>query len=186
MLRAMRRTADAPQRPASERTASLRAMLSSKRSAICCEQCAGLHTLRSVRFQNGPHRFEPRLAVSARRYAASNAQDCKRSAASVFQNGPHRFEPCLALSARRYAASNAQDCRRSAASGFRAHRIASQIAYALQAPFRNGSDRFEPCLALSARRYAAKNATRGIVYSIIFADRFSSHWKGTKNGAPTT
>ena len=96
------------------------------------------------------------------------------------------LEPRLAVSARRYAASNAQDCKRSAASGFRAHRIASQIAYALQAPFRNGSDRFEPCLALSARRYAAKNATRGIVYSIIFADRFSSHWKGTKNGAPTT
>ena len=96
------------------------------------------------------------------------------------------LEPRLAVSARRYAASNAQDCRRSAASGFRAHRIASQIAYALQAPFRNGPDRFELCLAVSAWRYAAKNATRGIVYSIIFADRFSSHWKGTKNGAPTT
>ena len=152
MLRAMRRTADAPQRPHQERTGSPRAMLSIKRSAICCELGAGLHTLRSVRFRKGPHRFEPRLALSARRYAVSNAQDCTRSAAS----------------------------------GFRAHRIASQIAYALQAPFRNGSDRFEPCLALSARRYAAKNATRGIVYSIIFADRFSSHWKGTKNGAPTT
>ena len=122
MLRATRRTAHAPQRPFSKRTASLRATLSIKRSAICCGQCAGLHTLRSVRFQSGPDRFEPRLAVSARRYAASNAQDCTRSAAS----------------------------------GFRAHRIASQIAYALQAPFRNGPDRFELCLAVSAWRYAAK------------------------------
>ena len=127
MLRAMRRTANAPQRPFSERTASLRAMLSIKRSAICCEQCAGLQTLRSVRIKSGPD----------------------------------RLEPCLALSARRYAASNAQDCRRSAASGFRAHRIASQIAYALQAPFRSGPDRFEPCLALSAWRYAAKKCNPG-------------------------
>ena len=64
-------------------TRSLRALLSCKRSAICCEQCAGLHTLRSVRIKSGPHRFEPCLALSARRYAASNAQDCRRSAASA-------------------------------------------------------------------------------------------------------
>ena len=56
MLRAMRRTASAPQRPFSERTGSLRAMLSIKRSAICCEQCAGLQTLRSVRIKIGPDR----------------------------------------------------------------------------------------------------------------------------------
>ena len=186
MLRARRRTAHAPQRPFSKRTASLRATLSIKRSAICCEQCAGLQTLRSVRFQNGPHRFEPCLAVSAPAISCEQCAGLHTLRSVRFQSGPDRFEPRVAVSARRYAASNAQDCTRSAASGFRAHRIASQIAYALQAPFRNGSDRFEPCLALSARRYAAKNATRGIVYSIIFADRFSSHWKGTKNGAPTT
>ena len=41
--------------------------------------------LRSVRIKSGPDRLEPCLAVSARRYAASNAQDCLRSAASVFR-----------------------------------------------------------------------------------------------------
>ena len=186
MLRAMRRTADAPQRPHQERTGSLRAMLSIKRSAICCELRAGLHTLRSVRFRKGPHRFEPRLAFKRSAICCEQCAGPHTLRSVRFQSGPDRFEPRVAVSARRYAASNAQDCTRSAASGFRAHRIASQIAYALQAPFRNGPDRFELCLAVSAWRYAAKNATRGIVYSIIFADRFSSHWKGTKNGAPTT
>ena len=76
MLRAMRRTADAPQRPHqertgsrpfSERTGSLRAMPSIERPAICCEQCAGLQTLRSVRFQSAPDRIA----------------DCLRSAGSL-------------------------------------------------------------------------------------------------------
>ena len=83
MLRAMRRTADALQRPHEERTGSPRAMLSIKRSAICCEQCAGLQTLRSVRIKSGRDRLEPCLALSARRYAASNAKECRRSAASA-------------------------------------------------------------------------------------------------------
>ena len=116
--------------------------------------------------------LEPRLAVSARRYAASNAQDCKRSAASVFRTDPSLRAILRAMLSIKRSAICCEQC--AGLQTLRSVRIKS------------GPDRFEPCLALSARRYAAKNATRGIVYSIIFADRFSSHWKGTKNGAPTT
>ena len=91
----MRRIAHAPQRPVSERTASLRATLIIKRSAICCELRAGLHTLRSVRFRKGPHRFEPRLAFKRSAICCEQCAGLQTLRSVRFQSAPDRIADCL-------------------------------------------------------------------------------------------